>query len=523
MRAMFTTLIVALGVVLACDEAPSPPLAPRADYVPSGDLIALLPPSTVVAVEVRNLAGRWDELRAIPGLAGLQDRLLEKLGLDADDVPELAGERAVIAVVADGDARSLVPVAVLDPPSPEGALAFLGRANGLVAHEGRGAVWVGPTGRAGLVERIAAGNGTSLRQAVDFAALAERLPEGGLARAVVHPCALREHLGMWAEMRGSDAAGMLAALFRSDLEAVKVAGFRRDIVDGAIVTDAWVGFDTEVVPEAFTRALATPRGPAVLPADIPADVLLASSFRTEAEAGLAWLRTVAARDPRGPLRNFDFWVDEFEARTGRDVERDIVGALGERGLAFLFVGEDEGAIEFIAIFDAGDPARLEASLVDLRDWIAEQVWGRSLGLAMPRSWNAHEDNGAVYGLDLRSPFATLSGPVFQLANDHLVVATSRRSLRRGVLLVEGAESWNTPAWALGEQGPPDEIVLIRTTVLARVLAAGAVRYAGDDGWFLDAVGEFLDGAGDGHLRVRYEEGGLRVSSSLRIDAQRAGP
>ncbi len=298
---------------------------------------------------------------------------------------------------------------------------------------------------------------------------------------------------------------------------MEIAGFRRDIVDGAIVTDAWVGFEAQVVPDAFRRALATPRGPAVLPVDIAADVLLACSFRTEAEAGLAWLRTVGARDPRGPLRNFDFWVGEFEARTGRDVERDIVGALGERGLALVLVGEDERAIEFIAIFDAHDPARLEASLVDLRDWLAEQVWGRSLGLAMPRSWKAREGNGAVYGLDLRSPFATVSGPVFQLVNDRLIVATSRRSLRRGVRLARAAESWSTPAWALGPQGPPDEIGLIRTTALARVLAANAVRYAGDDAWLLGAISEFLDGAGDGQFLVRYQERGLRVAGRLRID------
>ncbi len=123
----------------------------------------------------------------------------------------------------------------------------------------------------------------------------------------------------------------------------------------------------------------------------------------------------------------------------------------------------------------------------------------------------------MYGLDLRSPFGVVSGPVFQIANDRLVVATSRRSLDRGVRLAFTAESWSTPAWVLGDRGPPDEIGLIRTAALVRLLAAGAKSYEGDDGWSIGAIGEFLEGAGDGQFIVHYEEGGLRAVSRLRID------
>lgn len=518
MRAITTVLVVLLGVVLACDDAPSPPSTPTVDHTSRGDLIALLPPSTLVAVELRNIAGRWDELRAIPRVAGVQDRVLERLGLEARDVPELAGERAVIALVAGGKELETVPLAVLDPPSHPRALALLKRSGGLAAIEARGAIWSGAASQARLVERIAGGEGTSVRDAVDFAELGVRLPEGGLVRAAVHPRALRDQLGAWAARRGLDAAGKLAAFLRADLESVETAGFRRDVVDGAVVTDGWIGFDEEVVPEAFTRALATSRRPAVLPADLPADILLVCSFRTEAEAALAWLRTMAARDPRGPLRNFDFWVDEFEARTGRDVERDIVDALGERGLALLVEGEDGRAVEFIAILDVRDPHRLEASLVDLRDWLAEQVWVHWLGLAMPRSWTANDGDGAVYGLDVRNPFVTIGGPVFRLIDDRLIVATSRHSLRRAVLMARAAESWSAPAWALGPQGPADELAVIRTTALARLLAASAVRSAAEDVWFLGALSEFLDGTGDLQLQVRYEGRGLSLAGRLRIDS-----
>jgi hypothetical protein len=511
-------LFVALGVGLACDDAPSPPPGPSFQGPARGDIIALLPHSAVAAVELRGVADRWDELREMHRFARLQDRMLAELGLDADDVPEIAGSHAVFALVFDEGSRAIVPVAVLDPPSRAEALARLGRSGKLVAVEGRGAVWAGPTSRARFVERIAVGDGTSLRDAVDIAALAEWLPPGGLVRAVIHPRALREYLSVFAEVEGSGPAGTMAALLRADLEAIEIAGFRRDIVAGEIVTDMWIGIDTDVVPEAVTTALTTPRGPAVLPSDLPTDLLLAKSFRVEADAGLAWLRAAAADDPRGPLRNLDFWIAEFEARSGRNVERDLAAALGERGIALVFEGEGDGAVEFVMILEADDPERLEAAVVDLRDWLAEQIWGRSLGLAIPRSWTAGEGTGTVHGLDFRSPFATVSAPVFQLANDQLIVATDQSSLQRGVGLAGSREAWTTPAWALVDGAPPDELALIRTAAVARLLAACAESHSGDGPWFLGPIREFLEGAGDGQVVVRYEERGFSVSARIRVDA-----
>ncbi len=181
-------------------------------------------------------------------------------------------------------------------------------------------------------------------------------------------------------------------------------------------------------------ALATRRGPATLPSDLPADVLLAGSFRTEPEAGLAYLRSLAERDPRGPLRNLDFWIAEFEARTNRDVERDIVGALGDRGFTFFLAGPDASAVELVAIFEARDPARLEAALIDLADWLAQHVRGRTLGLTFPRRWDAEVESGVEHGVDVWTPLTTVSGPVFQIVDGHLVIACSRDALRRGVEL-----------------------------------------------------------------------------------------
>jgi hypothetical protein len=386
-----------------------------------------------------------------------------------------------------------------------------------VAVEGRGAVWTGATAHTQLVEEISAGDGTSLRQAVDFDALDERVPPGGLVRVVLHPPAVGEYLRARAEMAATSLAGRLAGLLRAHLEAIEMAAFRRDVTAGEVVTDGWVGFDTKIIPEALKTALATDRGPATLPGALPADVLLAGSFRTEPEAGLAYLRSLAMRDPQGPLRNLDFWIGEFEARTNRDVERDIVGALGDRAFTFVLEGAD-GDAQPVAIFEARDPARLEAALVDLADWLSEQVRGRTLNLTIPRRWDAVAERGGVeHGVDVWTPFTTVSGPVFQIVDGHLVIACSRDALRRGVELAAASGSWSTPAWALEGEGPADEIAWIRKPALARLLADPSASAASDGADLFGAVWELLESSGEGKIGVRYDAYGFHFSGRLRID------
>jgi hypothetical protein len=503
---------VAIGLlVVACQDEQKPGPAELEVQPAAEDLIGLLPNSALAVVELLNLDSRWEELRAIAPLARVQDHGVGELGLDADEVPVMAGPQMVLAFVSDDAARRIVPVVVLDPPSPADALKRLSGSDGLTVVEARGAIWAGPAAQARSVERIAAGDGTSIRTAVDFEALAARLPAGGLVRVVLNPGGVRAWLLRWAQYEGTIPAAALARLLAADLEAIEVAGFRREIIDGELVTDMWVGIDGDVVPEAFVRALAADRGPALLPPDLPGNALVAKSFRTEPEAGLAWLRALAARDPDGPLRNLDFWINEFEERTGRSVEADIVDALGERGLALLLESESAGSMELVAIVDADDPERLEAALIDLRDWLAEQIWGRSLGLAAPRLRDDDDENGAVHGLDFWSPLGSLSGPVFQLVDGRLVVATGRESLDLGVELAGSAATWTTPAWALVD-GPPDEIAVLRTDALARALIAGS---GGRHDW-LAAAGEFLAQTSEGRLRVDYDPGGFSMTGWIRL-------
>jgi hypothetical protein len=510
-----TCVFVALGVGLACDDAPSPPPAPSSLESTGDDLVALLPRSAVAAAEFRDVAGRWDELRAIAPLARLQDRMLARLDLTANDVPAIAGTRAALAFVIDGETRRLVPLAVLDPPSPADAAARLRRSGALAVVESRGALWVGPAGQLPLLERVAAGDGTSFRQAVNFMALTERLPGGGLVRVAINPGALREYLRLRAEVEGSSLAGQLAALLRADLESVDVMGFQRDIAGGTINTAGWIGLNTELVAPAVRDAMAATRTPPVLPPDLPDDWLSVKSFRVEAEAGLAWLQALAVRDPSGPLRNLEFWLSEFEQRTGRDVERDLVAPLGERGLVLMLAGGTDPVIDVVAIIDADDPPRLQASLVDLCDWLGEQVWGRSLGLVRPRTSQARSGDDVVHGIEFRSLVGSFKGPVFQLAGDHLVIALGPDALQLGVELAATKDEWTTPAWAEGPEGPADEIAWIRLSALGDVLRAAPV-FAGDELWFADAVAEFLDGDGDGRLTVFWEPQGFSIAGQLQI-------
>lgn len=318
MRAIVTSFVMlALAVALACDDAPSPTSTTPSLQATQGDVIALLPDRTLAVVEFHDLAARWEELRGIRPLARAQDRLLAGIGLDAGDVEEIGGGGLALALVADPDWREVVPLAVLDPPSHERALARLGRSGSLLAIARRGAVWVGPAGHSRLVQRISQGDDTSLRQAVDIAALDERLRQDALVRVILNPAALVESLRVRGEIAGSVLTTGLAALLRAHLEAIEAAGFSRDVVAGEIVTDGWVGFDADVVPEAFRRMLATHPESARLPGELPTEVLFAGSFRTDAEAGLAYLKSIAARDPRSPLRNLEFWIGEFEARSGQ--------------------------------------------------------------------------------------------------------------------------------------------------------------------------------------------------------------
>jgi len=489
MKRITTLLTIAvLGVGVSCEESHDTGPASPQYQATAEQLVDLLPGSTLAALEVIGLASRHEELRANSRFAQLQDRVLEFVGLGAEDLPEITGDQAVFALISSQSSRRAVPVAVLDPPDRGEALERLAESDAIVAIESRGAIWAGAASQAGVLEEIASGDGTSIRDHVDFDELASRLPPGGMVRGAANPDALHEHLLRMREYKRGRPVEKLAALIAADFEAIDVMGFRRDFVDGTVVTDGWVGIDVDAVPEEIIEALAADRGPALLPPTLPASLVVAKAFRTEPEAGLAWMRFMAELDPDSPFRNLDFWINEFEERTGRDVETDIVDAIGERGVSVVVESDGLFGIDFAVVMEADEPERLEAALVDLRDWVAELIRGRTAGMV------------------------NLNGPAFQRVDDHLVIAMSASSMELGVEIAGSADSWTTPQWA---EGSPDEIAVIELSAVARLLSDRVDSGHGDH-WISELI-DLLAGVGDGRIAVVYEDDGFSFNSQVDLN------
>jgi hypothetical protein len=135
-------------------------------------------------------------------------------------------------------------------------------------------------------------------------------------------------------------------------------------------------------------------------------------------------------------------------------------------------------------------------------------------MAVPKPRDAVTPGGAVHGLDVWSPVGMLSGPVFRVVDDHLIVATSAPSLEAGVALARTSASWSTPDW-VGAARPPDEIAVVQLNELAGVLLAGPSRLSSQDGWS-GPLAAFLANSGEGRLSVYYEADGFRIKGELDI-------
>lgn len=454
MRLLKATIISASLLALCFSPialAPAPALPPSPSHLTNGAeaMIDLLPESTVLAVEIREMAVRWPEIRGVTAIARFLDRLLTGSGLEPDDLPRLAGNAAIVALVPSANGLSLTPVALLRPPHigeaeeilAKVALPLDGNAPPAV-HRDRGALWVGLRGASDRLKQIAAGDGTSARESLMMDEVYRRLPAGGMVRGWVNPDALRMFLHRDVEGVRSAPVEILRSFATAELAAIRFIGFRREFTAGGLVTDGVIGFDAGVLPQEVARFLrSSPESSILLPSPLPPGTLLASSFRTDAEACLAWLRYVAASDPRGPLRNLDFWMEEFRARTGFDPEQDLFGAFGEHGWFLLLEGDTSKTVRGVAILETRDPGHLEETLLELRAWLKEHVQGRTLGSVLPRIRDDSLDGWTLHGLTLWTPFAEVPGPAFLVTDEHLLIGTGVPALRAGLELLESKEAW----------------------------------------------------------------------------------
>lgn len=478
----------------------------------SGSLLDLLPDSTLAAAEIHDVGRRWSALRGVPAIAAFQNRLFYGSGLEPDDLPLLTGNRAALALVPACSGRTVIPIAVLRPPDLDRAEAILDVRAGARPDRGatwcrvrgRNALWVGPANAMRDVEAIALGDGTSLSSLLPTEEAAGRLPAGGLVRGWINPVAVRRFLRDATAGTRPAVVELLTAAVAAELDAVRWIGFRRDVVAGNLVADAVVTYDRAKLPVPVARIFNPGASSPPLPAELPEDVVYIAAFRPEAQACLSWLRFLEASDARGPFRNLDFWIDEFEEHSGLSLEQDLLGALGEHAWELLLESREGEAVQWAAVFEAVDAKRVEATLSALHDWAAEHAWVRSFGLAWMRSHKLEHDGKVVHATRIGTLLGELSGPAFAATDAYVIVGLGDRAVRAALDLVSGGSPSGRPE--RGMEPLPHASVVLRGPALARTLEA----FVGADSGAMAAVMEFLARIETVSASVTYETDGLRM-------------
>ena len=481
-----------------------------------GSLLALLPDSTLVAAELHDLDRRWSEIRAVPAVAAFQNRLLDGSGLEPDDLPILTGNRAALALVPIRGGRTAIPIAVLRPTDLDRAEAILDVRAGAPSEVGaawcrvraRSALWVGPANAADELDAVARGNGTSLGSLLPAAEAAKRLPEGGLVRGWVNPEAARDYFRGMPERTLPDVGQWIAAAAAAKMDATRWIAFRRDILGNRLVTDGFIAYDLEKLPAPVARVLVPDASQPPPPSSIPDDVVLAASFRTEADACLPWLRFLGQADRRGPFRNLEFWIEEFQEQSGLSLQRELFGSLDEHAWELLLESRGKEGVQWAAVFEASDPRRIEATLLALRDWLAGHASARSLGLARLRPKDYRHHGTLVHGSRIATLLGGLTGPAFAATDEHVVVGIGDRAVFTALDLVS-ADGFS--AEPVPDTDPPAHAsFVVRGPSLARSLA----RFFKADTKAMTAVKEFLVRIREASVHVRYEKDGLRVHGEV---------
>jgi hypothetical protein len=497
---VISVLVAAMGV----------PRESSGDVVPPPDarparLIDLLPASTVAAVQLRDLASRWGEVRGLVAFAELQDRLLPAVGMSEEDLPRVVGDEALIAIATVSDGKRIVPLALLRPPRIRTALSWIRERPALSVHREDDTLWVVRDTDACELEWLtrSSGSGPDLH----VREVAARLPEGGLVRGWIEPESLRRLLLERVPGVLPAALDLVSASAAAELAAVRFVGFRRDLQPSGVVTDAVVGYDLSVLPPEVAAGLAAPPGGAVLPEALPPGVAAMASFGTQTNATLPWLRFVADSDPQGPLRNLGFWIDEIEERTGVDIERDILDRLGERGWLALLDGASKEPWGWVAMIESEDRPDLERAMLDLQGWWIEHTWGRTLGLAIPRNREDALGGHTVHRAMAWTPFGEFAGPAFLVTDRHLLLGSGTEALSRGLRLLEAKESWQPHAG--------DDAMMVGGAAVARL--AGTLlddEIVGREAKIAAALENLASSIDNASAGVRYEGDAVRVHGEL---------
>jgi len=478
----------------------------------------LVPASALLVIEVRDLDWRWTEIRAARAIARFQDSVLSCFGIKPEQVPMLAGEQAALFLAPLERPPFLLPIALLRPADMQQAEAVVSGLAKPAFLRARGALWIGPAGSQDMLEVFASQEGARLGDVLPFEEMEARLPQGGLIRGWVNPGAWVGLLRDCSDRISTPPLQWMMAAAAAELAAVRYIAFRRDLENGELAVDGLIAYDVARLPKEVSRILDPEVSRVVLPPDLPANTLAIAAFRPETQAAMPWLRYLAASDSRGPLRNLGFWIDEFQQRYRRDLDRDVFRAFGDRAWLAALLAEDARSVELAWVFEVREAAALESTLRDLVSWLGEQIRLQTLGTIVPESRLSVQHGTAVLGLALRTPFFRIPGPDFQVTDGYLVIAGNPAAMQTGRTLVEKIRRLAIDGGTASSGLPIHGTLQVRGAELARLIRASTQALHSRDG-ILDAIAGLAAGFESLMIEVRYEHDAVRFHDRLRLEKE----
>ena len=479
----------------------------------------LVPAGALLAIELRDLDRRWSEIRAVRAISSFQDSALSCVGMQPDLVPMLAADQAVLFLARLESHPFLLPIAILRPADMQQAENVASGLGDLAHLQARGALWIGPAGSERILEEFAGTEGARLGDVLPLEEIEERLPPGGLIRGWVNPGAWAELLRDCSDRTSATPLQWAISAARAELAAVRYIGFRRDLENGDLAVDGLIAYDVTRLPAEVSRILEPEASTAILPSDLASNTLAVAAFRPEAQAWMPWLRYLAASDSRGPLRNLDFWIDEFQRRYRRDLDRDLFQAFGDRAWLIASLAEDAKSVELTWVFKVRESPALEYTMLDLVSWLGEQIRLRSLGTIVPKSQFTEHEGTAILDLSLHIPFLRIPGPNFRIADGYLIVAGNPGTMQAGVALVEKIKQSAIDGGAASNGLPIHGTVLVQGAELARLIRASAGALNSRE-CICDAIAGLAAESESLRIEIRYEHDAVRFHDRLRFAAQR---
>jgi len=496
--------------------------APAASRVAADPLSLrdLIPATALIAVEVRDVDRRWDEIRSIDFIAGFQDAILSCAGTDADLIHRLAGDRAVLFLAGSEDPPFVVPVAILRPTDVLDAERILAGLSQLSFRRAGGVLWVGPAGVADLLERMSRQETARLNEVLPMDEIDGRLPQDGLARGWLNPVAFMRLLHNSRVDSLPEPLRLAAATISAELTAVRYAAFRRDIAEGEILSEGIIAYDPARISPRVLHALDPEAVPALFPVEIPANAVAVVAFHPEAQACMPWLRNLAASDPHGPLRNLAFWLDEFQERFRRDLDRDLFSALGDHGWLLALDMEGSSAPGLAAVMEIREESVLASTLRDLMSWVGERFWISTFGTIIPRVWVDTGGGQVIYGTTLGVPFSEFPGPRFQISGRYLLLGDRPETLAAAREFAGSLPGNASVVWDEERNSAAHGSIWVKGPAIAKMLAAGIDADASDAGGCISkAAGAMAAGMESLRADWQYEPGAVRLHGRLRLAAQ----